>query len=124
MAELAKTHKTDAQSQNALELINDKWAVAVLQSLKEGGKHYGELQRDIDGITKKMLTQTLRNLERNGIITRETYNEGKITRSLYEATTLGNSLMLMLSDICMWSLENRGDIAPPRYHWTVFMNEK
>jgi DNA-binding HxlR family transcriptional regulator len=108
MTELAKTNEGDAQAQNALELINDKWAVAILQSLKSAERHYGELLREVEGITRKMLTQTLRNLERSGIIQRREYNEGKINRVAYFLTPLGRSLTHQLTQICLWSLENMG----------------
>jgi len=108
MAELAKTIVGDGQAQNALELINDKWAVAILQQLKQSNHHYGELLREVEGITKKMLTQTLRTLERNGIIQRHEYDEGKINRVVYGLTPLGESLAEQLTHICMWSLENMG----------------
>lgn len=56
-----------------LELISDKWVVAVFYVLSSGTKRYGELQRAVGDISQRMLTRTLRDLERNGLVHRQVY---------------------------------------------------
>jgi DNA-binding HxlR family transcriptional regulator len=56
-----------------LDLIADKWVVAALYVLSHGTKRYGELQREIGAISQRMLTRTLRDLERNGLVDRKVY---------------------------------------------------
>lgn len=89
----------------ALDLIADKWVVATLYVLSSGTKRYGELQRGIGDISQRMLTRTLRDLERNGLIHREVYPviPPKVE---YSITPLGHTLNDVLRTLCKWSLEN------------------
>ena len=57
----------------ALDMVSGKWKSLVLYYLSEGTLRYGEIRKKIDGITQKMLTQTLRDLEKNGLISRKVY---------------------------------------------------
>jgi DNA-binding HxlR family transcriptional regulator len=54
-----------------LELVANKWVTAILYVLSKGAKHYGELQREIGGVSQRMLTRTLRNLEEDGLVHRK-----------------------------------------------------
>src|SRR5579871_6854529 len=62
-------------TRNLLELIADKWALLALHALHDGPARNGQLLRRLDGISQKMLTQTLRNLERNGLVERIDFKE-------------------------------------------------
>ncbi len=57
----------------ALDMVSGKWKSLVLYYLSEGTLRYGEIRKKIDGITQKMLTQTLRDLEKNGLVSRKVY---------------------------------------------------
>jgi DNA-binding HxlR family transcriptional regulator len=88
-----------------LDLIADKWVVAVLYLLSRGTKRYGELQREIGNISQRMLTRTLRDLERNGLIDRKVY---PVVPPMveYSLTPLGSTLNQVLKSMCNWSTEN------------------
>jgi len=78
-------------SRRILDLIADKWTMLILPALRSGPKRNNEILRSVDGISQKMLTQTLRNLERNGFIERRDYGEVP-PRVDYTLTALGHSL--------------------------------
>lgn len=84
-----------------LEVIGGKWKVVILCLLKEDEKRFSELQRAMPAITKKMLSQQLRELEKDGIINRKVYNvvPPKVEYSLTEE---GESLKGILNMMCAW----------------------
>jgi DNA-binding HxlR family transcriptional regulator len=88
-----------------LDLIADKWIVAALYVLSHGTKRYGELQREIGDISQRMLTRTLRDLERNGLVNRKVY---PVVPPMveYSLTPLGLTLNQVLKSLCDWSTEN------------------
>jgi DNA-binding HxlR family transcriptional regulator len=88
-----------------LDLVADKWVVAVLYVLSTGTKRYGELQREIGDISQRMLTRTLRDLERNGLVQRKVY---PVVPPMveYSLTTLGETINGVLKSVCEWSTEN------------------
>lgn len=92
-------------SRRALDLIADKWTVLVIYALSRGTKRYSELHRAIDGITQKMLTQTLRNLENDSLIERTVY---PVVPPMveYNLTPLGTTLIEPLCALCKWAEEN------------------
>ena len=89
----------------ALNLITDKWVVAVLYVLSYGTKRYGEIQREIGDISQRMLTRTLRDLERNGLVHRQIY---PVVPPMveYSLTSLGKSLSEVTKNLCNWSIDN------------------
>lgn len=88
-----------------LDLIADKWVVTALYVLSHGTKRYGELQREIGNISQRMLTRTLRDLERNGLVDRKVY---PVVPPMveYSLTPLGKTLNRVLKSLCEWSTEN------------------
>ena len=92
-------------SRQVLDLIADKWTVLVIYLLSDGIKRFGELQRMVDGISKKMLTQTLRNLERNGLVKRKVYAVVP-PKVEYSLTVLGQSLYETTRVLCRWAEDN------------------
>lgn len=85
-----------------LNRIADKWTVLVLGLLESETKRFSTLQREIGGISQKMLTQTLRGLERDGLIARTVYPEVP-PRVEYKITPLGNTLVGLLAALRDWS---------------------
>ena len=88
-----------------LSRIGDKWTVLVVGTLGEGPRRFNELRREIPSVSQRMLTLTLRNLERDGLVSR------KVTPSIpprvdYELTELGHSLLQPISGLMDWALEN------------------
>ncbi len=92
-------------SRQALDRISDKWTSLVIYALSRGTLRYGELQRTIGGISQKMLTQTLRSLEEDGIVERVVY---PVVPPMveYSLTPLGRTLEEPLAAICRWAEKN------------------
>ncbi|MDB5106853.1 MAG: HxlR family transcriptional regulator [Fibrobacteres bacterium] len=91
----------------ALSVIGGKWKVIILWHLKEGGvKRFGELQRLVSGISQKMLTQELRDLEESGLVSRKVYPVVP-PKVEYSLTETGWSLKPVLEQLCDWGTEYR-----------------
>lgn len=84
-----------------IEIIGGKWKVLILWNLNEGGKRFNELKRTLPGITQKMLTQQLRELEQHGLVSRIVYEEMP-PRVEYTTTALGKKLQPTLFEMCKW----------------------
>jgi DNA-binding HxlR family transcriptional regulator len=89
-------------AREVLELIASKWTVLVVDALADGAKRYSELRRVITGVSQKMLTQTLRELERDGIVLRTVY-ETKPPSVDYRLTELGATLTEPIWAIRHWA---------------------
>lgn len=89
-------------SRAILELIADKWTLLILPSLKRGPLRNGDLMRLIEGVSQKMLTQTLRELERNGLVSRTDFMEIP-PRVEYALTDLGRSLADAVRRLDTWA---------------------
>src|ERR1700739_2126028 len=96
-----------------LERIGDKWAIYVVDRLGEGPRRFTELHRGIEGITGRMLTVTLRALERDGIITR-TVHAAVPPRVDYELTPLGQTLHDTIGQLVGWAVAHRGEVEAAR----------
>lgn len=84
-----------------LELLAEKWTIPVIHGLARGTKRTGELQRELTGVSQKMLTQTLRVLERHGLVAREVFPVVP-PKVEYRLTPLGRSLNAPLAVLCKW----------------------
>ena len=89
-----------------LARVGDKWTILVLMAIGDRRVRFGELHRAIDGISQRMLTVTLRNLERDGILIRTVYPTIP-PRVEYEFSDRGRSFKLALAPIGKWVMENR-----------------
>ncbi len=97
-----------------LDLIGSKWALLIICALREGPVRNNALLRRIDGVSQKMLTQTLRDLERDGLITRISHPEVP-PRVEYRLTALGQSLSVVLNSIDQWVRENFARVAAAQH---------
>jgi len=88
-----------------LSRIGDKWTVLVVQTLGEGPKRFNELRREIPSVSQRMLTLTLRNLERDGLVNR-TVTPSIPPRVDYELTELGQSLQKPICGLATWATDN------------------
>jgi len=95
------TKKYNISVEATLEVIGGKWKCVILCHLKHGKRRTSELKRVMPGITQKMLTQQLRELESDGIVNRISYNEVP-PRVEYELSEYGDSLRHILSVLCEW----------------------
>jgi DNA-binding HxlR family transcriptional regulator len=89
-------------ARQALNLIASKWTVLIIYALADGPSRFNQLQRTIGGITQKMLTQSLRQLEQDGILTRTVFSTLP-PQVEYELTALGRTLIEPLNALCNWA---------------------
>ncbi|MBR2535893.1 MAG: helix-turn-helix transcriptional regulator [Hyphomicrobium sp.] len=101
----ASVYAEACPSRAILELIADKWTLLILPALKRGPMRNGDLMRLIGGVSQKMLTQTLRELERNGLVVRRDYQEVP-PRVEYALTDLGLSLADTVRKLDTWAEAN------------------
>lgn len=96
-----------------LSRVGDKWSMQVVMKLGEGSLRFNELRRAIDGISQRMLTRTLRGLERDGLVSR-TVTPTIPPRVDYELTALGRSLREPVTALGEWAVANREAVARSR----------
>ena len=101
-----------------LDRIADKWTVLIVGALENKTKRFGELRKEIGGISQKMLTQTLRGLERDGIVTRTIYAVVP-PKVEYSLTGLGRRLVHMFEAIRDWSESNIEDVLEARDRYDI-----
>lgn len=100
-------------TQQILDVIGNKWSVVVLYCLAYRPRRYNELQRSIEGISQKVLTQTLRRLERHGLLERRVLS--KMPPNVeYALTPLGETLIEPLFAIAQWSRQNFSEVVKAR----------
>lgn len=99
-----------------LGLIGDKWTILTLAALSDQRLRFKDLHRAVGGVSQRMLTVTLRALERDGLVVRMVYPEVP-PRVEYELSKRGRSLKEALEPIGMWILANQDDIEESRQHF-------
>ncbi len=98
---------------DVLNRVGDKWSVQIVALLGDGPMRFSELRRSIEGISQRMLTLTLRGLERDGLISRTMFPEIP-PRVDYELTKLGNTLLEPIQALAEWAAEHRTSIQDAR----------
>ena len=98
---------------DVLARVGDKWSILVIAMLSRGNMRFSELKRSIGSISQKVLTTTVRGLERDGYITRE------VTPSIpprvdYELTEMGKDVLVPVTALAMWACARRGDVEAAR----------
>ena len=98
---------------DVLARVGDKWSILVIAMLSRGSMRFSELKRSLGSISQKVLTTTLRGLERDGYITR------KVTPSIpprvdYEFTELGTDVLIPVTALAMWAFSRRADVEAAR----------
>ncbi|MEV0050518.1 helix-turn-helix domain-containing protein [Saccharopolyspora shandongensis] len=106
----------DCGIRDVLDRIGDKWSVLVIVELAGGPRRFRELQRAIDGISQRMLTLTVRRLERDGLILRTVYPTVPAQVD-YRLTKTGTSLTHLVKALADWSLTHRAVIAEARQQY-------
>ena len=109
----ANVYAKDCASRQVLDRIGDTWSVLIVALLAGGPLRYSELAGGIDGISPKMLTQTLRGLERDGMISRTVFPVIP-PRVDYELTDLGRSLLGLVRELVVWAEGHIGDVIDAR----------
>ena len=109
----ANVYEANCPSRQILDRIGDTWSVLVVVMLADGIHRYTELAKRIEGISPKMLTQTLRGLERDGLITR-TVHPVVPPRVDYALTDLGHSLYALVEGLEKWAETHIDDVQAAR----------
>ena len=109
----ANVYAEACPSRAILELIADKWTLLILPALRKGPMRNGDLMRMIEGVSQKMLTQTLRELERNGLVARIDHQEVP-PRVEYALTDLGRSLSDAVRRLDGWAEANIAQVQAAR----------
>jgi DNA-binding HxlR family transcriptional regulator len=106
----------ECPTQKVFDILCNKWSLIILYCLSFGTKRHNQLQKQIEGISQKMLTQTLRHLERHGLVARKVFPVVP-PRVEYSLTALGATLIEPLAYLCEWSENNieELEIARDRY---------
>jgi len=104
---------SNCPTRQVLDCIADKWSVLIIRRLAEGTLRFAQLRRAVDGISQKVLTNTLRALERDGIITRRIYASVP-PKVEYSLTSLGRSLCSLVEGICSWAEANIEQVLAAR----------
>ncbi|MEU0569142.1 helix-turn-helix domain-containing protein [Nonomuraea sp. NPDC005983] len=112
---IGEDHPT-CQLRDILDRVGDKWSVLVMDLLGSGPKRYSELQRAIDGISQRMLTLTLRSLERDGLVER-TVTPTSPPRVDYALTPVGQTLSAQVSGLITWAEQHREYVAASRLRY-------
>jgi len=116
-------HEVDnCLAREILDRIGDKWSVYVIDALAAGTRRFTELRRDVNGVSQRMLTVTLRALERDGLIVRQVYPliPPKVEYSL---TPLGRSLLAIVEALVTWSGDHISEVEQARRHYDTRLRE-
>lgn len=108
-----KRKETCPAVREVLHRVGDKWSVLIVDLLGEGAMRFSDLRRSVEGISQRMLTLTLRGLERDGLVTRTVFPEIP-PRVEYELTRLGKTLLEPIQGLAEWAERNRTSIQEAR----------
>ena len=108
-----REHGTCRMIADVLARAGDKWTVFVVRELADGPRRFNELRRAVDGISQRMLTLTLRGLERDGLLTRTVFPTVP-PRVDYALTELGRTLLVHLDGLGEWAIRSRPAITAAR----------
>jgi len=112
---MAKQAQPVCPAEYTLTVIGGRWKVLILYQLFQGVQRFSELRRALPGVTQKMLTQQLRELERAGVVSRKVYPQVP-PKVEYRLTPLGATLKPVVAAMCRWGAKQAGaaGCAPPR----------
>jgi DNA-binding HxlR family transcriptional regulator len=103
----------ECPARQVLQTLSDKWVTLVLNALADGPQRYSGIGRTVAGVSQKMLSQTLRTLERDGLVTRAVTPQVPV-RVDYELTPLGRDLLPIVRSIKAWAEDHIGEIDVAR----------
>ena len=109
-------YASNCPTREVLDRIGDKWTALIIGVLEEGTMRFSDIQRRIGGISQKMLTQTSRNLERDGLVTRTIYPQVP-PRVEYTLTPLGKTLTQALAAIRNWAEANINQVTTAQHEY-------
>lgn len=110
---IGHSHERCLAVREVLNRVGDKWSVFIVGMLGDGPRRFSDLRRSIEGISQRMLTLTLRGLERDGLVTRTVYATIP-PRVDYALTPLGKTLLVPVQALSTWADEHRMEIQDAR----------
>ncbi|TMV63932.1 helix-turn-helix transcriptional regulator [Thioclava sp. BHET1] len=113
MADCLDHFHVDCPSRQLIDQIADKWSIMVLCVLDMGPRRFNEIKRRLEGVSQKSLTQSLRRLERNGLINRQVLTSSPVAVE-YEMTPLGRTLLGPFKDLHHWAIANFAEVTQAR----------
>jgi DNA-binding HxlR family transcriptional regulator len=115
---LSPNPKNPCPVRSILERVGDKWATQIISRLSEGTTRFNGLKRQVDGISQRMLTETLRKLERDGLLARTVYPTNPPSVD-YTLTPLGETLVPIIRALVGWAKTNNQEIKTSRDNYDV-----
>jgi DNA-binding HxlR family transcriptional regulator len=112
-AHASNVYNRECPARVVLDRLADKWTVLVVGRLAAGTMRFAELRRAVDGISQKMLTSTLRDLERDGLVKRQLYASVP-PKVEYSLTALGSSLINKMQGLCLWAEDHIDEVLRAR----------
>ncbi|ASP28761.1 MarR family transcriptional regulator [Spiroplasma corruscae] len=95
--------------ERCLKVLKNKWTIFIVRDLLGGEKRFGELKKSINGVTKKVLSESLKHLENHNIVKRWSNNTFPLV-VIYSLTPLGLSLKKILDDLAQWYIDNESEL--------------
>ncbi|NNE96810.1 MAG: helix-turn-helix transcriptional regulator [Acidimicrobiales bacterium] len=111
---LGDIYSAECPCRDILDLVASKWSTLIIGVLQDHPHRFGQLKRAVPGITQKMLTQTLRRLEQDGLVHREVHTQMRPPQVEYSLTDLGHSVTKPLEAIRDWSERHLPDVRRAR----------
>jgi DNA-binding HxlR family transcriptional regulator len=115
--------RSNCPSRELFDQIADKWSMMILAVLAHGPLRFNAIRRGLEGITQKALTQTLRKLERNGIVARHVIATSPVAVE-YEITELGRSLVGPFKALYLWTRDHYDAVEKARAEFDARMEER
>ncbi len=119
---LGDLYSESCPCRSILDLVASKWSTLIIGRLEEEPHRFGQLRRAVPGITQKMLTQTLRRLERDGLVARTVLTQMRPPQVEYSLTPLGQSAAKPLAAIGQWSEQHLQDVLAARNEFDEMNN--
>jgi DNA-binding HxlR family transcriptional regulator len=113
---ICRSNSQESELRQGLELVTDKWTALVMNALKGGTRRLSDLQREIEGVSQKMLIQTLRRMEEDGLVARTVYPVVP-PRVEYTLTPLGETFLKPLASLCQWAIEHMPEVQEARQRY-------
>ncbi len=107
-------------SRSVIQMLADKWTMMVIEALSARPMRFGDLRRQVGGVTQKMLTQCLRSLERDGLVLRQVFPTAPPGVE-YSLTPLGVSITAITSQMCSWAEDNMQPVLLARRDYDVHL---
>ena len=107
MSDVMAERSLDCPVNTAIDIIAGKWKPAILCELRDGTRRFGDLRREIPGISDKVLSAHLRELEADAIVSRREFHEGAVLATEYAFTDYGRTLIPALNALAQWGLQHK-----------------